>query len=157
MSTTPENDESAAAEAPHAARNARLLRWLVRAASLTALKREATATAKNAGTRVALKVVAGVLWLLVAGFLMAAFVIWLSGIVGAIIACAIVAAAFAVIALVLHLIAARMARRRHTWNLKTQFPGLAEAIGNGTLDDSALGALAVAALAGFFVGLRGKR
>ena len=105
----------------------------------------------------ALRVVAGILWLLVAGFLMGAFVIWLSGMVGPIAACAIVAAAFAVIALILHVIAARMARRRHTWNLKTQFPGLAEAIDNGTLDDSALGALAVAALAGFFVGLRGKR
>jgi len=107
--------------------------------------------------RMALRVVAGILWLLVAGFLMAAFVIWLSSVVGAIAACAIVAAAFAVVALILHFVAARMARRRHTWSLKTQFPGLAEAIGNGTLDDSALGALAVAALAGFFVGLRGKR
>lgn len=141
----------------HDARNARLLRWLIQATSLAALKGEAQAMARNAGIRAMLKVIAAVLWLLVVGFLLAAFVIWLSGIVGAIAACAIVAAIFAVVALVVQLIGARMARRRPHWHLKTAFPALADAVKNGTLDDSALGALVLAVLAGLFLGIRGRK
>ena len=141
----------------HSARNARLLRWLIQATSLAALKGEAQAMARSAGIRAMLKAAAVVLWLLVAGFLLAAFTIWLSGIVGPIPACAIVAAAFALTALVLQLIGARMARHRPHWHLKTAFPALSEAVRNGTLDDSALGALVLAVLAGLFLGVRGRK
>jgi hypothetical protein len=127
-----------------------LLRLLIRAAGLAALKREATAAAKNTAIRVMLSVAAGILWLLVVGYLLATFTIWLSGLVGAIFACLIVAAIFAVIALILHLVAAGMKRQRHRFSLKAEFPKDAP-------DATTLGALAVAALAGFFVGTRGKR
>lgn len=148
---------TAAGDDHHDARNARLLRWLIQATSLAALKGEAQAMARNAGIRAMLKAITAFLWLLVAGFLLAAVVIWLSGIVGAIPACAIVAAVFAVAALILQLIGARMARRRPHWHLKTAFPALADAVKNGTLDDSAVGALVLAVLAGLFLGIRGRR
>ena len=76
--------------------------------------------------------------------------------VGDIAACAIVAAFFAIVAVILHAVSARMARRKHRWHLETQFPGLSEAIGSTSLDEKTLGALVVAALAGFFIGLRGR-
>jgi hypothetical protein len=60
-------------------------------------------------------------------------------------------------ALVLQLIGARMARGRPHWHLKTAFPALADAVKNGTLDDSALGALVLAVLAGLFLGIRGRK
>jgi hypothetical protein len=137
--------------ARRAASGAALFRLVMRAVGLAALKREATAAARATAIRVALTVVAGVLWLLVAGYLLATFTIWLAGIVGSIYACLIVAAIFALAAIVLHLVAASVARRRHRWNLKAEMPNL------DGIDQTTLGALAVAALAGFFVGGRGKQ
>jgi hypothetical protein len=122
----------------------------MRAAGLAALKREAAAAARATALRVALTALAIVLWMLVLGYLIATFTIWLAGVVGAIYACLIVAAFFALIALVLHLVAAGIARRRHHWNLKAEMPSF------DGIDQTTLGALAVAALAGFFVGNRGK-
>jgi Flp pilus assembly protein TadB len=136
--------------ATRASSSAALLRLVMRAIGLAALKREAAAAARATALRVALTVAAGIFWLLVLGYLLATFTIWLAGIVGSIYACLIVAAIFALIALVLHLVAARMARRRHRWNLKAEMPNL------DGIDQTTLGALAVAALAGFFVGNRGK-
>jgi hypothetical protein len=151
-----EAEGAAAGGGDHSARNARILRWLIQATSLAALKGEAAAIARSAGIRAMLKAVMALLWMLVAGFLLAAFVIWLAGIVGAIPACAIVAAVFAVAALIVQLIGARMARRRPRWHLTSAFPGLADAVRNGTVDDSALGVLLLAGLAGLFLGPRGK-
>lgn len=148
MSNT--SDEAPAQKA-RTASAAPLLRLLIRAAGLAALKREATAAAKNTAIRVMLGVVAGLLWLLVVGYLLATFTIWLSTVVGPIFACLIVAAIFAVIALVLHLIAAQMKRQRHSFNLSANLPK------DMPVDSTTLAALAVAALAGFFVGTRGKR
>ncbi|HVY20654.1 MAG TPA: phage holin family protein [Bauldia sp.] len=128
-----------------------LLRLLIRAVGLAALKREATAAAKNTAIRVALGVAAGLLWLLVLGYLLATFTIWLASLVGAIFACLIVAAIFAVIAIALHLVAAGIKRQRHHFSLKAELPK------DMPVDPTTLGALAVAALAGFFVGTRGKR
>ena len=58
---------------------------------------------------------------------------------------------FAAVALILHAIAAGMAKRRHRFNFKAEFGK------DGAIDQTTIGALAVAALAGFFVGQRGKR
>jgi hypothetical protein len=60
--------------------------------------------------------------MLVLGYLLATFTIWLAGVVGAIYACLIVAAIFALVAVVLHLVAASVARR-HRWNLRAEIPG----------------------------------
>lgn len=116
MSATSEEGESE----PSAARSASaapLLRWLLRAAGLAVLKREAANAARTAATRVILAIATALLWLLVAGFLLGAFVVWLSGIVGAVPAAAILAAVFAVAAIVLQAVGAQLARRRHHFNL----------------------------------------
>jgi hypothetical protein len=150
MSATSDEGESEPATA-RAAGAAPLLHWLVRAAGLAALKREAAVAARTAAIRVVLAVAAVLLWLLVAGFLLGAFVVWLSGIVGAIPAAAIVAAVFAIAAIVLQAIAAQLARRRHHFSFSAEFGK------DAPVDPATLGALAVAALAGFFVGNRGRR
>ncbi len=150
MSATSDEAESEPKTA-HAAGVAPLLRWLIRAASLGTLKREASAAAKATVIRVMLSAIAALLWLLVLGFLLATFVTWLSGVLGPIAAYAIVAAIFAAVALILHAVAASMAKHRHRFSLK------AECGKDAPVDPTTIGALAVAALAGFFVGQRGKR
>jgi len=150
-------DRPPAPEASHAARNTGLLHWLLQAASLAALRGEAAEIAHRASRRVMLTAIAGLLWVLVAGFLLGALVIWLSGKVGPIYACAIVAGAFAVVALILHLIAARLARHQPWARFKAHVRELVEAAGNGAVEEGTLGALAVIALAGFILGSRGRR
>jgi hypothetical protein len=144
------------AEPAHADANARLYRWLVQAASLAALRGEAANVARRASLRAVLSAAAGLAWLLVAGFLLGALVVWLSGIVGPIYACAIVAGGFAVIALILHLVAARLARQQPWAQLKAHIreavASADEATGEGTI-----GVLALVALAGFMLGARGRR
>lgn len=155
--TGPDDGADATAEEAHAARNRRLLRWLIQATSLTALRGEAAAMARRASRRAMLTVAAGLLWLMAVGFAFGAFVVWLSGQVGTILACAIVAATFAAVALVLQLIAARMARKRPESRFKLHLRELADAVGNGAAEETAVGALAIIALAGFILGLRGKK
>lgn len=154
MSASPDDDQPAPAADRRTGRGSALLHTLMRAAGLGLLQREAKAAARNAGIRALLTVAAFVLWLLVLGFLLGAFVVWLASQVGAIPACAIVAAFFAIIALALQVISARLARRKHRWHLDGQFAGITEAVGAGNLDEKTLRALIVAALAGFFVGFR---
>jgi hypothetical protein len=87
----------------------------MRAVGLAALKREASAAVRATALRVALAVAAGIFWLLVVGYLLATFTIWLAGLVGSIYACLIIAAIFAVLALILQLVRASIARRQHGW------------------------------------------
>jgi hypothetical protein len=84
-------------------------------AGLAALKREATAAVRATALRVGLTVAAGIFWLLVVGYLLATFTIWLAGLVGAVYACLIVAAIFAVLAVIVQLIRANLTRRPHSW------------------------------------------
>jgi hypothetical protein len=147
---------SAAEAQPHADANVRLYRWLVQAAGLAALRGEAAAMARRASLRAALSVAAGLAWVAVAGFLLGALVVWLSGEVGPILACAIVAGGFAVIALILHLIVARLARQQPWARLKAHIREVVEAA-DETAGEGAIGALALVALAGFVLGARGRR
>jgi hypothetical protein len=158
MSDTEKPGEGAAASSatPHADVNARLYRWLVQAASLAALRGEAAAVARRASLRAALTAAAGLAWALVAGFLLAAFVVWLSGKVGTILACAIVAVGFAVIALVLHFAASRLARQQPWARLKAHIREMVDSA-DETTGEGAIGALALVALAGFVLGARGRR
>lgn len=155
--TKPGEDSPGAAGEPHAARTSSLLRWMIQAASLAALRGEAAAVAHRASRRAMLTATAVLLWALVAGFLLGAFVIWLSGRVGPILACVIVAAAFAVVALILHLVAARMARQAPWAQFKAHVRELVEAADQGAVEEGAIGALAVIALAGYILGSRGRR
>jgi hypothetical protein len=156
----PDTDDPAtaasAADPAHADANAHLYRWLVQAASLAALRGEAANVAGRAGLRAALTAAAGLAWLLVAGFLLGALVVWLSGVVGPIYACAIVAGAFAVIALIFHLVAGRLARQQPWARLKAHIRE-AMASADVTAGEGAIGVLALVALAGFVLGTRGRR
>jgi hypothetical protein len=145
-----------AAEPVHADANARLYRWLVQAASLAALRGEAANVARRASLRAMLSAAAGLAWVIVAGFLLGALVVWLSGVVGPIYACAIVAAGFAVVAVILHLVAARLARQQPWARLKAHIREAVEAT-DETAGEGAIGVLALVALAGFVLGTRGRR
>jgi hypothetical protein len=149
-------EDTAAGGSVHADANARLYRWLVQAASLAALRGEAAAAARRASLRAGLTAGAGLAWALVAGFLLAAFVVWLSRVVGPILACVIVAGGFAVIALALHLVAARLARQQPWTRLKAHIREMVETA-DETAGEGAIGALALVALAGFVLGARGRR
>jgi hypothetical protein len=87
-----------------------MLRWLISAVGLAALREELQRLARRA----ALSAVAIVLWLIVVGFALAAFTVWLASVVGVIWALLIVAGAFALMAIVIHVIVATMARKPRT-------------------------------------------
>jgi hypothetical protein len=142
-------------QSAHADANVRLYRWLVQAAGLAALRGEAEAMARRASLRVMLSAAAGLAWLLVAGFLLGALVVWLSGLVGPILACAIVAGGFALVAVVLHVIVSRLARQQPWARLKAHIREVVEAA-DETAGEGAIGALALVALAGFVLGARGR-
>lgn len=120
---------------------------------LAAIKGELAARARRTRSRVILIAVAIILWLLALGFALAALAIWLSGIVGPLAACGIIAGAFAVLALILQLIAATAARREPP--LASLFADIT-AGKNGT-DATALGAIGVVLLAGYLLGRRFRR
>jgi hypothetical protein len=150
-----EDPQAAAGAAQH--QTSTLLRWMIQAASLAALRGEIAAIARRTSRRVVLMAVALLLWALVAGFLLAAFVVWLAGVVGAIWACVILAAVFAVVALVLHLVSARMARDQPWTRFKAHVRELVEAAGQGVVEEGAVGALAVIALVGYILGRSRRR
>lgn len=152
----PGDEPHAAADALHG-QTSTLLRWMIQAASLAALRGEVAAIARRTSRRAMLTAIAVLLWALVAGFLLAAFVVWLSGVLGPIWACAIVAAAFAAVALVLHLVAARMARDQPWVRFKAHVRELVEAAGQGAVEEGAVGALAVIALVGYILGRSRRR
>ncbi len=85
-----------------------ILRWLISAIGFAALKEEIRRVARRA----ILSTVAIVLWLIALGFLLAAFTVWLASVVGPIIACAIIAGVFIVVALVIQISLAVTKRRR---------------------------------------------
>jgi hypothetical protein len=85
-----------------------MLRWLISTIGLAALREQF----HRAVQRAVLTAVTVVLWLVVLGFALAAFTVWLAGVVGVIWALLIVAAVFALIAIVIHIVIALTARRR---------------------------------------------
>jgi hypothetical protein len=85
-----------------------MLRWLISTIGLAALREEI----RRGVQRATLAAVAAVLWIVVLAFCLAAFTVWLAGIVGVIWALLIDAGAFALIAIVVHIILAVTARRR---------------------------------------------
>jgi hypothetical protein len=84
-----------------------LLRWLISAIGFAALKDEI----RRVTRRAILATVAIVLWLITFAFLMVAFTIWLSSVLGAIWACVIIAGVFVVSALIIQISLAATKRR----------------------------------------------
>ena len=76
-----------------------ILRWLISAIGFAALKGEASSIARRAGRRAIVMALLALVWVTAGGFALGALAVWLSGELGVVAACAIVAAALAVIGL----------------------------------------------------------
>ncbi len=130
---------------------------LLAALGVAAIKSEVRATARRVGRRVALGAVTALLMLLAFGFALAAFAVWLSGEVGAVVALIIVAAGALVLALIIRGVA-MLADRQRPYRPATA-PPLAETLaGEGAGEEppagSAMGSMAVVALVGFILAQR---
>jgi hypothetical protein len=125
-----------------------MLGGLLSTLGLAALKGEVTAMARRSAHRAALLAAAAVLWLTAFGFALAAVTVWLSRVLGVVTALAMVAAALAVVALVVHLILASTGRRPAS----SPRAGPAGPAGAATGESNSLVWLAGAGLAGYIIG-----
>jgi hypothetical protein len=127
-----------------------MLNWLISSVGAGLLKGEISARLQRAGRHAALIALAGLLWLTAVGFALGAFVTWLSEQVGAVAACGIVAAGFAVLALIIQL-TLRLSRgpraQPQASPLFSGLPGSEELAGA-----SPLGMVAVIAVLGYLLG-----
>jgi len=132
-----------------------MLHWLISAIGLAALKSEISAMAERAGRRAILYVLIVVLWLTALGFAVATFTIWLSGQLGAIAACGIIAAALAVLGLALQLgltLSARRRSRPQPPSIDMLLAELGKSAGGAATDAGPLGPLALVAVLGWLLG-----
>lgn len=132
-----------------------LLRWLISTIGFAALKGEVAAMAGRAGRRGILYALAVLFWLSASGFVMAAGTVWLAGLLGTIAACAIVAAALALIGLGLQLgLALSAHRRRHVGITLPPTDLTPPAAGAASQNGGVLGSLAIVAIVGWLLGRR---
>jgi hypothetical protein len=130
-----------------------MLRWLIATAGAGFLKGEVSERLRQLGRRAGLMAAVALLWLVALGFALAALVTWLADSVGTIAACSIVAAAFAILALIIQ-VTLRLSRgpRREKAPVLDALPG-AEELGGA----SPLGLMAILALLGFIFGRQTTR
>ncbi len=127
-----------------------MLARLISTLGLATLRQEIAGTVRRGMMRAAMATVAVLFWLIAFGFALGALTAWLAATFGAVIACAIIAAGFAIIALVLHFIGAASARRDAP-------PSLASVVDEmenreTAPEENPLGTLAVVALVGYIMG-----
>lgn len=132
-----------------------MLNWLISGLGAGLLKGEISARLQRAGRHAALMVLALVLWLAAFGFALGAFVTWLSEQLGPVAACGIVAAAFAVLALIIHLTLrlSRGPRARHEPSPLSSGLTASEELAKA----SPLGLVAVIAVLGYLLGRQNRR
>jgi hypothetical protein len=129
-----------------------LLRWLVSAVGLAALKGEASAIARRVTIRASLTALGAVLWLTALGFAVAALAVLLSAELGVIPACAIIAGGLAVVGLAI-LVGLRLGAGRRRRRMPKPLAGLSSGLGGSPgADIGGLGSLAVIAIAGYLLG-----
>ena len=131
-----------------------LLRRLISAIGLAALKGEVSAILQRATRRALLMTIVLLLWLATFGFTIATLAVWLSAELGPIAACGIIAAGFAVVGLAIQVCLALSARRRRRARVP---PGPRVATnpgGSPNANAGNLGALAIVAVAGYLLGRR---
>lgn len=128
-----------------------LLRWLISTIGLAALKGEVSAMASRAAQRSFLHLIAFFLWLLAFGFGLAAFTVWLAGVVGVIWACAIVAGVFAAIGIAIQIGLALSKRRPQNQSSLADLAAPAAA-GVAAQSGGILGSLAIVAIVGWLLG-----
>ena len=130
-----------------------ILRWLISAIGLAALKGEATSIARRASRGAMLAALLAAIWLTAFGLGLAALTVWLSVQVGVAAACAIVAGALAVIGLVAQVALALRSQKKSESGIGLPFSGLtANPDGTPNADTSNLGAMAVVGIAGYLLG-----
>ena len=133
-----------------------LLRRLISAIGLAALKGEVSAIVQRATRRALLMTIVLLLWLAAFGFTIAALAVWLSAELGPIAACGIIATGFAVVGLAIQVSLALSARRRR--RADTRVPPVPRVAtnpgGSPNVNAGNLGALAIVAVAGYLLGRR---
>jgi hypothetical protein len=124
---------------------------LLTAMGIAAVKGQVAAAAKRFARRAALTSFAGLLWLVVFAFAIAAFTVWLAGEIGTVAALAWIAGGCAIVAILIHIGLAITAKRRPKARLEAHFE--AKAGGKGAeADISAVGSVAIFAAIGYLLG-----
>ena len=133
-----------------------LLRWLISTIGFAALKGDVAAMAGRAGRRGILYALAVLFWVSASALVLAACTVWLAGRLGTIAACAIVAAALALIGLGLQLGLALSAHRRRHVGITLPPSDLTPPVGAGAASQNGgvLGSLAIVAIVGWLLGRR---
>ncbi len=130
-----------------------MLRWLISTVGLAALQGEVSAAVRRAVRRALLGALAVLLWLVALGFAVATFIIWLSGELGPIAACGIVAAALAIGGLVVQFVLAMSASRRRRERPPSPLSDLAAGFdGKPGAGVGTLGSMVIVAVAGYLLG-----
>ena len=129
-----------------------ILRWLISAIGFAALKGEASSIARRAGRRAIVMALLALIWVTAGGFALGALAVWLSGELGVVPACAIVAAALAVIGLGVQLALVLGARRKAQSGFSPPLADLASN-GKGTLfpDGADLSSMALVGIVGYLL------
>jgi hypothetical protein len=128
-----------------------LLRWLISAIGFATLKGEVSQAVGRTVRRALLAAVIGVLWLIAFGFAIAALAVWLAEMLGPAAACAIIAAALAVIGLALQLVLALSGKRKPP-PAATPFAGLGNGAEGTPLEGQSLASIALIGVLGYLVG-----
>jgi hypothetical protein len=130
-----------------------ILRWLISAIGLAALKGEASSIARRVGRRAIVVALLALVWVTAGGFALGALAVWLSGELGVIAACAIIAAGLAVIGLGIQLALVLGARRQAPSRFSVPLADLG-ANAKGTLlpDGADLSSMALLGIIGYLLG-----
>jgi hypothetical protein len=130
-----------------------VLRWLISAIGFAALKGEATSMARRAGRRAVIIALLVLVWVTALGFALAALAVWLSAMLGAAAACAVIAGGLAVVGLVAQVSLVLSDRNKPASpGISLPFPDLTNADGSPNPEASSLGAMAIVGIAGYLLG-----
>lgn len=130
-----------------------ILRWLISAIGLAALRGEASTLARGVGRRAAVVALLAVVWMTAIGFALGSLAVWLSHELGVVAACAIVAAGLAVIGLGVQLAVVLSGRRKPSDGIKFPLGEIGSSgIGTPLPGGTNLSAMAVVAIAGYLLG-----
>jgi hypothetical protein len=121
---------------------------LLASVGLAALEGELTAIARRARRRAILTAVAMLLWVVAFAFALAALTVFLAGLLGPLAACGIVGGVFAIVALILQIIASAQARRPPP---PPSLAALEATLGKEAGDGTTFGLMAIVAVAGYML------
>ena len=130
-----------------------ILRWLISAIGFAALKGEASNLARDVGRRAAVVALIVGIWVASFGFALGSLAVWLSHELGVVAACAIMAAALAVIGIGVQLAVVLSARHKPSGGFKSPLGEIgSNGIGAALPGGTNVSAMAVVAVAGYLLG-----